>query len=180
MEREQIQYQVIRSKRKTLSIQVRNGEVLVRCPYGLRERAIEDFVSSRQDWIKKHLQKQSQMKQLPAYTSDEILSLKKLAQEDISRRVAYFAPLVGVSYNRITIRHQKSRWGSCSNKGNLNFNCLLMLTPESVRDYVVVHELCHRKQMNHSPLFWTEVSRVLPDAKISRKWLRDHGQEILR
>ena len=154
--------------------------MLVRCPYGLRERTIEDFVISKQAWIKKHLQKQSQLKQLPAYSSNEILSLKKLAQEDISRRVAYYAPLVGISYNKVTIRHQKSRWGSCSNKGNLNFNCLLMLTPESVRDYVVVHELCHRKQMNHSSLFWAEVFRILPDAKISRKWLKDHEQEILR
>ena len=180
MEQEQIQYQVIRSKRKTLSILVRDGEVLVRCPYGLREQVIVDFVNSRQDWIKKHVHKQSQMEQRPGYTSDEILTLKKLAQQDFSRRVAYFAPIVGVNYNRITIRHQKSRWGSCSNKGNLNFNCLLMLTPESVRDYVVVHELCHRKQMNHSAAFWGEVARVLPDAKISRKWLIDHGQEILR
>ena len=180
MEQEEIQYQVIRSKRKTLSIQVRNGEVLVRCPYGLRERTIEDFVSSKQAWIKKHLLKQSQMERRPAYTSDEILSFKKLAQQDLSCRVAYFAPIVGVNYNRITIRHQKSRWGSCSNKGNLNFNCLLMLAPEAVRDYVVVHELCHRKVMNHSSLFWAEVARVLPDAKTSRKWLTDHGQEILR
>ena len=180
MEQGQIQYQVIRSKRITISIQIRNGEVQVRCPYGLGKRTIEVFVNEKRNWILEHLTKQHRIQQLPEYTSDEIASLKKLAQQDLLRRAAHFAPIVGVNYNRITIRHQKSRWGSCSDKGNLNFNCLLMLTPETVRDYVVVHELCHRKQMNHSAAFWGEVARVLPDAKISRKWLIDHGQEILR
>lgn len=105
--------------------------------------------------------------------------LHNLALVDIPQRVRMFAPIVGVEYGRITIRMQKSRWGSCSSKGNLNFNCLLMAMPEEVRDYVVVHELCHRKQMNHSDKFWAEVEKVLPDYKVSRKWLRDNGEEIM-
>ncbi|MDY3888895.1 MAG: M48 family metallopeptidase, partial [Agathobacter sp.] len=88
--------------------------------------------------------------------------------EYIPKRVAYFADIMGVDYGRITIRMQKTRWGSCSSKGNLNFNCLLMLAPPEVIDYVVVHELCHRKEMNHSKAFWREVERVLPDYR-SRK-----------
>ena len=87
--------------------------------------------------------------------------------------------MVGVTYGRITIRNQRSRWGSCSGKGNLNFNCLLMLTPDHVIDYVVVHELCHRLEMNHSPAFWAQVERVLPDYRKSREWLREHEKELI-
>lgn len=105
--------------------------------------------------------------------------LHNLALVDIPQRIRKYAPIVGVEYGRITIRMQKSRWGSCSSKGNLNFNCLLMAMPEEIRDYVVVHELCHRKQMNHSDKFWAEVEKVLPDYKVSRKWLRDNGEEIM-
>ena len=97
----------------------------------------------------------------------------------IPERVAHFAPLVGVDYGSITIRSQKTRWGSCSSKGNLNFNCLLLLAPPEVLDYVVVHELCHRKQMNHSPRFWAEVGRVLPDYKIRVKWLKENGSRLM-
>ena len=91
----------------------------------------------------------------------------------------YFAPQVGVSYGRITIRNQKTRWGSCSGKGNLNFNCLLMLTPPEVIDYVVVHELCHRKEMNHSKAFWDQVERILPDYKVSEAYLKKEGGAIM-
>ena len=101
------------------------------------------------------------------------------ALEDIPKRVQHYAPLVGVTCGRITIRNQRSRWGSCSSKGNLNFNCLLMLCPEEVRDYVVIHELCHRIEMNHSPKFWAEVERVCPDYRAHRKWLKDHGTELI-
>ena len=93
--------------------------------------------------------------------------------------MARFAPQVGVSYGRITIRSQRTRWGSCSARGNLNFNCLLMLCPEEVRDYVVVHELCHRKQLNHSPQFWAEVAAILPDAARHRKWLKENGGALI-
>ena len=104
---------------------------------------------------------------------------KRRAAKVIPGRVQYFAPLVGVDYGRISIRSQKTRWGSCSTAGNLNFNCLLLLAPPEVLDYVVVHELCHRKEMNHSPRFWAEVGRVLPDYKASKKWLRENGNRLM-
>ncbi len=97
----------------------------------------------------------------------------------IPDRVRHFAPIVGVTYGRVTIRSQRSRWGSCSGKGILNFNCLLMLTPSHVIDYVVVHELCHRLEMNHSPAFWAQVERVLPDYRKSREWLKEHEKELI-
>ncbi|MBE5867311.1 MAG: M48 family metallopeptidase [Lachnospiraceae bacterium] len=107
------------------------------------------------------------------FTETEIAELKKLAKKYIPGRVAYYAALIPVSYGRIAIRCQKTRWGSCSQKGNLNFNCLLMKLPPEIIDYVVVHELCHRLQMNHSRLFWAEVEKVLPDYKKRRKWLKE-------
>ena len=102
------------------------------------------------------------------------------AKEDIGRRVDKFVPIAGVTCGRITIRAQKSRWGSCSAKGNLNFNCLLMLCPEEVRDYVVVHELCHRKELNHSNRFWNEVRQLLPSYDSARKWLKTNGVSLIR
>ena len=102
------------------------------------------------------------------------------ALDVIPGRVEYFANLIGVTYGRITIRNQKTRWGSCSSKGNLNFNCLLMSTPSEVLDYVVVHELCHRKEMNHSKAFWTEVEKALPDYRDAVKWLKEEGSQIMQ
>ena len=110
---------------------------------------------------------------------DEIRELAEEALKDIPERVRHFAPIIGVTYGRITIRNQKSRWGSCSSKGNLNFNCLLMLAPPEHRDYVVVHELCHRKEMNHSKRFWSEVSSILPDYRKSIKWFDDNGGALM-
>ena len=112
-------------------------------------------------------------------TLDKIKALADQALEIIPTRVEYFAKIIGVTYGNITIRNQKTRWGSCSSKGNLNFNCLLMLAPPEVLDYVVVHELCHRKQMNHSKAFWSEVEKVFPDYKKSIKWLKEEGSQIM-
>ena len=141
-------YEVIRSNRKTIAVQIMgDGRIIVRAPLRMADGDIQRFVESKSEWMEKHLAIIQQRKQpvASAFTIEQLHQLADAAKQDIPRRVACFAALVGVTYGRITIRAQKSRWGSCSGKGNLNFNCLLMLCPEEVRDYVVVHELCHRK-----------------------------------
>lgn len=170
---------IIRSNRRTIAIQINpDCTVTVRAPRRAATRDIERFVREKEPWIRKHLaqmkerQAQNPPMEAQALTKEELEELTARAKEYIPDRVAYFAKTVGVDYGRITIRHQKTRWGSCSSKGNLNFNCLLMRMPPEVIDYVVVHELCHRKEMNHSKAFWQEVEKVLPDYKSRRQWLK--------
>lgn len=181
---DKIEYTLIRSNRKTAEIQVKPEGVIVRVPYRASEKEIREFVESKYEWIKKHmaiLEKQRrEQSQIVPYTSEEIRTLAEKALAYIPKRVKYYAPLVGVDYGRITIRKQKSRWGSCSSKGNLNFNCLLMLLPEDVIDSVVVHELCHRKHMNHSVAFYREIERVFPEYQRCNKWLKENGGAYLR
>lgn len=178
---------IIRSSRRTLSLQVKNdGQVIVRAPRHVTLQEIAAFVRKNSAWLHKHLEKVRKEKELNAaspvqpLTMDDIQKLADEALRVIPARVAHFAPLVGVTYGRITVRNQRTRWGSCSSKGNLNFNCLLMLAPPDILDYVVVHELCHRKEMNHSPKFWAEVAKVIPDYKERQKWLRTEGSNIMR
>lgn len=172
-----MEYEIIFSSRKTLSIEVnQDGQVLVRAPKRMSKRTIAKYVAQKEEWIKRAIERQKSRKSLsPTPTklsAEEINTLKNKARKVIPEKVSYYAPLVGVSFNRITIRNQSTRWGSCSAKGNLNFNCKLMLLDDELIDYVVVHELCHILQMNHSTAFWAEVERVLPDYKARRKALK--------
>ena len=109
----------------------------------------------------------------------EILELTSKAKEELPAIVKKYADLMGVTYNRITIRHQKTRWGSCTKTGNLSFNCLILKMPETVRDYVIVHELAHRKELNHSTKFWTIVAEYCPWYKDAKQWLKNNGQELM-
>ena len=169
--------QVIRSARRTVAVEItRDCRVLVRAPLQMKDRDIERFLQLKSPWIAAHLARPAAIH--PPLTEAEKAALMAAAREDIPRRVAQFAPQVGVSVGRVTIRCQHTRWGSCSSKGNLNFNCLLMLCPEWVRDYVVIHELCHRREMNHSPRFWALVEAQMPDYEAWKKWLKAHGSEL--
>ena len=177
---------VIRSNRKTVAIQVNSDlSVTVRAPRSASEKDIEEILKKKEAWISKHIEKIKKTKErleaesTEKLTREKVIALAEEALKIIPARVEYFAKVIGVTYGKITIRNQKTRWGSCSSKGNLNFNCLLMLTPPEVLDYVVVHELCHRKQMNHSKAFWLEVEKVLPDYKEARKWLKEEGSQMI-
>ena len=179
---------IIRQKRKTISISVDiEGTVTVKAPYGVPEREIRRFVAEKEDWIRETkarlIQCAEEEKALEEtgmkLKPEELRLLGERAVKVIPERVRHYAPLVGVDYGRITIRAQKTRWGSCSSKGNLNFNCLLMLAPEEVMDSVVVHELCHRKEMNHSKAFYAEVLRVFPEYYKWNKWLKENGASLM-
>ena len=178
--------EIIKSNRKTIAIEIKKDlRVVVRAPIFAKDREIQRFVEEKSAWIEKSVEKvrlrneREKQNPLAKFTPEQIRSLADKALEIVPKRVEYYAKIMGVRYGRITIRNQVSRWGSCSSKGNLNFNCLLMLCPTQVLDYVVVHELCHLKQMNHSHKFWSEVSRFCPEYEQHRKWLKEHGNELI-
>ena len=179
-----MEYQVVRSSRKTVAAQITAEGVVVRAPLRMTDKEIAAFVEKNRDKIEKYLERartrRESLPDEPPLTTEDIKKLANEALDYIPRRVAHFAPLVGVSYGRITIRNQKSKWGSCSAKGNLNFNCLLMLCPKEVIDSVVVHELCHRKEMNHSKDFYAQVLRVFPEYHQWNNWLKEHGPAVMR
>ena len=172
-----------RSARKSLSLEIMpDGSLLARAPQRMPEREIWAFIREKEDWIRVHRgQRMERAADAAAdpLSPDQIKELADVALRVLPERCRYFAGIMGVSYGRITIRNQKTRWGSCSSIGNLNFNCLLMLAPPEIRDYVVVHELAHRKEMNHSPRFWKEVEKVLPDYRQRLLWLKKNGPELI-
>ena len=177
--REKLTYRLVRSDRKTVSLQIMpEGELVVRAPKAMKRGEIDRFVESKRGWVEKHLRNVEP--EVPRMTQAEFEELVRQALEVIPRVAAQFAPVVGVTYGHITIRNQRTRWGSCSSQGNLNFNCLLLRAPQEVLAYVVVHELCHRKEMNHSPKFWAEVERVLPNYRESKRWLKENGPGLIR
>jgi len=176
--------EVIRSRRKTLGIQIAGpGRVILRAPLFMPEAEIRRLAASKRDWIETHLQRaaerESQAAQVNKLSWEEMRQLAELAKNTLPGRIRELAEKVGVSYHRITVRNQKTRWGSCSSQGNLNFNVMLMLCPQEVVDYVIVHELCHRRQMNHSPRFWAEVARVMPEYQRAKAWLKKNGPTVL-
>lgn len=184
--KEKIEIEIIKSNRKTIAIEVRQDlRVIVRAPKRASNREIMKFVEQKQDWIAKHLAymqiryEETRRVKEKQFTDDDIRKMKDEAKRVIPDRVKYYAGIMGVTFGKITIKNQKTRWGSCSSKGNLNFNCLLMMTPNKVRDYVVIHELCHLKQMNHSKMFWAEVEKVMPDYKVYRQWLSQNGNMLI-
>ena len=176
---------LVRSSRKTLAVQIRaDGTVIARAPLRMPKDRILYFLSEKASWIRMQqgrMQERENMRQQARIHLDaaQEKELRERAKSVLAQRTAYFARQVGVTYGRITVRDQKTRWGSCSQTGNLNFNFRLILAPPEVLDYVVVHELCHRRQMNHSTQFWQEVAQVLPDYRKRKAWLTENGWRLM-
>lgn len=168
-----MEYEIIRSKRRTMSLQVkRDGKVVVRAPFKLDEQVINDFVSKHLEWVKR---KQELVKNahIPEdFDKNEIKSLKLQAKNIIEPILEKYSKAMGVSYERISINSAKTRFGSCSSKKTLNFSYRLALYPYEAIEYVCVHELAHLKEMNHSKKFWQIVERYLPDYKERKNLLK--------
>lgn len=176
---------LIRSSRRSLAAEIMpDGSVKVRAPQRMPEQEIRHFLSEKAADIEKHVQKHlaqnRQLASLPPFTAEDIRNMADRALTVIPQRVAHYAAQIGVTYGRITIRNQRTRWGSCTADGNLNFNCLLMAAPPEVLDSVVVHELCHRLHANHSRAFYAAVYKVFPDYDRCSQWLKQNGSLLIR
>ena len=177
---EKFEYIIKKSRRTTISVQITpDQKLLVKAPAYTSIKEVEEFLREKRDWIIKQINRtkvtSQQAAQMGILSDKEIRKLKRDAKKIIPERVEYYAKLSGITYNRIFIRLQKSRWGSCSVEGNLNFNALLALMPLEVLDSVVVHELCHRRHMDHSKAFYDEVLKIFPEYKKWDKWLKQNG-----
>ena len=183
MDSKSYNFDVVRSRRKTVAVEIRpDGSALIRAPYSMPNSVIKSFISEHEYWIEEHIkkarEKRKELGEIKPLTREELLELVEQARGYLPPRIKQYADILGVKYGMITIRNQHTRWGSCSAKGNLNFNCLLMLMPEEVRDYVVVHELCHLTHMNHGKEFWAKVASVDPAYKEHIKYLKEHEESL--
>ncbi len=164
-----------RAKRIRLVVH-RDGRVAVSCPHGADMALIRQFVLAKRQWIWRKLQafKNSKGNLLSQLTPQDYRTNKERARQLVEERIAFFNQMLGLTFNRLSIRNQKSRWGSCSSKKNININYkIIFLTPRQ-QDYIIVHELCHLQHMNHSPKFWALVEQLIPEYRTLRKELRHH------
>lgn len=177
-EGEDIPVQVIYSGRKSLGLQVKgDGAVCARVPFGVPDGTVRYFIERHVSWILRKREKQAAPDGVSATSLPEVMTAagKRQIRQLVTQRVAYYAEVMGIAYGRITMRNQRTRWGSCSSDGNLNFNCRLLYVPPELVDYVVVHELAHRRHMDHSAAFWQEVERYLPDYRERRERLKQYS-----
>lgn len=234
-----IDYQVIRSQRKTLSLQVKQGVVIVRSPHFVDENYIDALVQDKSVWLRNKIAEQAstesnycdfsqgsrlfylgqqvtlainfgakantflssnsnnvqtlvvtlavrnkhkliQSHALAAKVKKHLeLHFKEQAQQLLSLKTNHFSEITGLTPTAIKIRQYRARWGSCNNRGELSFNYLMMMLPDDVIDYIVVHELCHLRHLNHSPLFWQLVAKHFPNYRQAKQWLKTHQSDLL-
>ena len=175
LNQEKIPYTFRKSRRgKCMRLTIKNDATLVvSVPWRLSEEIAMKFVKEKANWILgkiKHFQ--SKKSSLPLATRKDYLKYKKLAREIAEKKLKYFNQFYNFSYNRISIRNQKTRWGSCSRSGNLNFSYRIIYLSEKLCDYIIIHELCHLGEFNHSKNFWALVERTVPEYKKIRKEIR--------
>ncbi len=169
---------IIRSKRRTLAIEISpRAELIVRAPNRLPENQIVKFIEQRSAWIEKHIQEaiKNVNRAKPEELNQDILVLKRQTRQVVKIKVEQFSKIMGLKYQDIKISKAKSKWGSCSPTNNLSFSRVLAALPETVLDYVVIHELAHIKHKNHMQQFWNLVQEYCPDYKNQRRWLREHA-----
>jgi predicted metal-dependent hydrolase len=164
-----MQVQIYRRRgSKRISLRVTAGKVKVTAPKWVPKFAISEFLVHQHDWIQAQL---AVNPHLPQAQSD-FQNVKPLVLGLVTSRLAHFNAFYHFSYQKVTIRNQSSRWGSCSHQQTLSFNYRLYFLPTHLQDYIVVHELCHLGQMNHGPKFWALVAKTMPDHQLLRRHLR--------
>jgi len=174
-----IKYRVRESfKAKDISISVDvDGSVLVVKPIRMPSSVAEEFIQKKKKWILKsirYFQKFSDFTPVRGRTRRDYLKHKEEARSLIHERIGYFNSNNRFPIKRVAIKNQRKCWGSCSEKGNLNFNYRIFFLPEHLRDYIIVHELCHLRELNHSSKFWALVEEILPNHKKVRKQLKKY------
>ena len=172
---------IIRSRRRSIGLSItRDAQLIVRAPHWVSTEHINKLIVQKESWIKrKQEQLRSRANQRLNLSPEEKASHQSRAIAVISERVQLYAKQLGLSYRSIGIGSARTRWGSCSSMGNLRFNWALILAPERVLDYVVVHELTHLRQMNHSARFWAELGKVIPDYRQDETWLKTCGHQLI-
>jgi len=172
----EFKYQIRKNSRaKRLRITVyRDCRVVATVPENFHYDLLAKFIAGKKDWILKNLNKYSKspLKEIKKSSKRDFLKLKFEAEELIVKRLAYFNQSYNLNFNKVNIRNQKSRWGSCSRRGNLSFNYRILFLSEELRDYIIVHELCHLKEFNHSRNFWALVEKTIPNYRKLKKSLK--------
>lgn len=169
-------HRTVRSRRRTLALQVtREGELVVRAPHRLSETEIARFLEKSSAWIEKHLSRAAARPKPAPLSKEEEKRLRALALDGFIERCVLYAGKMGVEFKKIRLSSAQTRWGSCGPQGNLSFNWRLIQAPTEILDYVVVHELAHLIEHNHSRRFWAKVEEFCPDYRAARKWLREKG-----
>lgn len=181
---------VKRSRRRSYGLEIdENANVFLKVPMRPSWEFIQVFLEEKERWITEKYKKQVQKKlELEQWKKENPLSetqeraltkrYREAAKEYIPKRVTFYQNQMDVQFEKIVIREQKTRWGSCSSRGTLSFNWRLMLAPPAVLDYVVVHELAHLIEMNHSKAFWSIVEEIMPDYRMHQKWLKENGMKL--
>ena len=168
-----MEYKVVYSKRKTISLTIVDGTPVIKAPIGTKKKTIKEIIEKYSGWIEKHIEIQKKKEALfKDLTDDDIKRIKNEARKYFVDKTEYFSKIMGIDYGRITITSAQKRFGSCSSTGNIAFSYRLMLYPESAREYVIVHELAHRKEMNHSKAFYAIIAAILPDYKARMRLLK--------
>lgn len=171
-----MKYEILRSARRSVAISIKDGRVILRAPFILSDKDAERIINSHKDWINSKLSEYEKRKsEEPELTDREIMMLKKNAKAYFKEKTEQYSKIMNLEYGRITITSAKTRFGSCSSKGNISFSYKLMLYPEPLREYVVVHELAHLLEMNHSRRFYQIVEKYIPDYKERRRALKNGG-----
>lgn len=165
-----------RAKRMRLAVYC-DGSIVVTGPFGVEQSIVEKFIADKRQWLVEKILffKRANNKNIRVFSREDYLENKDKALFLVNDRINFYNKIYGFSFNKIFIKNQKTCWGSCSSRGNLNFNYKIIFLPQKHQDYIIAHEICHLKEFNHSRRFWALVKKVLPDYLDIKKELRDNN-----